>query len=333
MKYRPLGDSGIEASVIGLGTWAIGGWMWGGTDRKDSVRAIHASLDAGANLIDTAPVYGFGVSEEIVGEAISGRRDKVVLATKCGLVWDTEKGDPFFSSDAHHPAPDATQYNVFRYLAPSSIRREVENSLKRLGTDYIDLYQTHWQETVTPIADTMGELLRLKEEGKIRAIGVSNATAEQMAQYRAAGALDSDQENYSMLDRAAEKDQLPFCHEKGVAFLSYSTLGQGLLTGKIPPERTFEKGDQRNLKPAFTRENREKVAAMLQRLAPFAEKHGATLGQLALAWTFRQPGCTHVLVGARTPDQAKGNALAGDMTLPEETLREITKIVNSLETA
>ncbi len=330
MKYRELGSSGIAASVIGIGTWAIGGWMWGGTDERESIRALHASFDMGVNLVDTAPVYGFGVSEELVGKAIAGKRDKVVLATKCGLCWDTDGGDFFFKSDEHHPNGNASMYKVHKYLAPSSIRNEVERSLKRLNTDYIDLYQTHWQESTTPIADTMGELLRLKEEGKIRAVGVSNATAAQMAEYSATGIIDSDQENYSMLHRKAEEDQLPWCKENNTAFLSYSTLAQGLLSGKMGPERTFAQGDQRNFKPLYSVENRKKVAELLDGFAPVAEKHGAGLAQLCLAWTFHQPGCSHVLVGARTADQGTENAAAGDIALTSEEVREMTELVDKL---
>jgi aryl-alcohol dehydrogenase-like predicted oxidoreductase len=194
MRYRPLGASGIEASVVGLGAWAIGGWMWGGADEADSIRCIQAAVDLGVNLIDTAPVYGFGKSEEIVGKAIKGRRDKVVVATKCGLVWHTDKGQFFFKSSEENIGVGEDIYTVHQYLGPECIRYEVELSLKRLQVDTIDLYQTHWQESTTPIADTMAELLKLKHEGKIRAIGVSNATTEHMDEYRAVGVLDCDQE-------------------------------------------------------------------------------------------------------------------------------------------
>src|SRR5882724_5273624 len=192
MLYRPLGQSGIQASVIGLGTWAIGGWMWGGTDEAKAIRAIQVSLDAGITLIDTAPAYGLGLSETIVGKAVAGRRDKVVIATKCGLVWHVKRGDPFL---------DEKGKAIHRYLGSESIRYEVEQSLKRLNTDYIDLYQTHWQDVTTPIEETMKTLLDLKKQGKIRAIGVSNCAVEQLEAYRKIGPLDSAQEKYSMLDR------------------------------------------------------------------------------------------------------------------------------------
>ncbi|MGB4019461.1 MAG: aldo/keto reductase, partial [Syntrophomonadaceae bacterium] len=184
MQQRNLGTSGLSASVVAIGTWAIGGWRWGGTDEAESIRAIHAALDAGINFLDTAPAYGLGLSEEIVGKALKGKRDQAVIATKCGMVWHTDQGTYFLD-----------QYNkpIHKYLGPESIRYEVELSLQRLQTDYIDLYQTHWQDITTPIEETMGELVRLKEEGKIRAIGVCNATVDEMERYRKLGAVDSDQ--------------------------------------------------------------------------------------------------------------------------------------------
>lgn len=314
MRYRELGHSGIEASVVGLGTWAIGGWMWGGTDRQESVRAIQAALDQGMNLVDTAPAYGFGLAEEIVGEALRGRREQAVVATKCGLIWHRQQGEFFFASDEQHPGATG-RYQVYRCLAPQTIRDEVEQSLRRLQVDCIDLYQTHWQDGTTAIADTMAELLKLRQEGKIRAIGCSNATPEQMAAYRAAGSLDVDQELYSMLDRGPETGNLPDCARAGTAFLAYSPLAQGLLTGSIGPDRVFGEGDQRRHKPRFSVENRRRAAALLADFAPLAQAHGATLGQLAIAWTVAQTGCTHALVGARSPAQVQENAAAGDLVL------------------
>lgn len=319
MKYRSLGSSGIEASVVGLGTWAIGGWMWGGTNEDDAVKAIHSAIDAGINLVDTAPVYGFGLSEEIVGRAIKGRRDKVVLATKCGLIWHEQKGEFFFASDEKHRTEGGSS-NIYKYLAPEMIRYEVEQSLKRLGTDHIDLLQTHYQDPTTPIAETMDTLMKLKQEGKVRAIGCSNATQGQMDEYRKEGTLDVDQELFSMLDRKHEQENLPYCAEQGVAFFAYSPLSQGLLTGKIGPDRTFKDGDLRSGKPRFSRENRERVRELLEIFQPVAKDHGASLGQLAIAWTVHQNGCTHALVGARTSEQAVENAKAGDIELNDTEL-------------
>jgi methylglyoxal reductase len=322
MHHRPLGQSQINASVVALGTWAIGGWMWGGTDEQDAIRAIHSALDVGINFIDTAPVYGFGLSEEIVGKAIAGRRDQVVLATKCGLVWDDAKGAFHFASD-DFGIKESGSRRVHRYLAPESIREEIERSLRRLKTDHIDLYQTHWQDPTTPIADTMGALLDLKREGKIRAIGVCNATAAQMVEYAKIGPLDTDQEKFSMLDRQIESDQLPYCREHNIAMLAYSPLALGLLTGKIGSDREFGEGDLRIGKPRFSVENRRRVAAMLADFQPVADRHGLTPGQLCIAWTLAQPGLTHALVGARNPQQALENARAGAVELSAEDVRAI----------
>ena len=309
MRYRPLGQSGIEASVVALGAWAIGGWYWGGTDETQSVDAIHAALDAEINFIDTAPVYGLGRSEEIVGKAIAGCRDQVVLATKCGVVWHTQKGK--FRLKEYDE-------QLYGYLGAESIRYEIEESLRRLQTDYIDLYQTHWQDPTTPIEETMGTLLELKEQGKIRAIGVSNATADDMERYRKLGPLDSDQERYSILDQHIEEEQLPYCRDHGIAVLAYSPLEQGLLTGKVTTEREFAEDDWRTEKPGFDIDSRRTINTMLEEdFQPIADRHGLTLAQLAIAWTVGQPGLTHALVGARNSQQAAENA-AGDVVLSSQ---------------
>ncbi len=330
MRYRQLGRSGIDASVVAFGAWAVGGWMWGGVEEAEAVSAIHAAIDAGTNFIDTAPVYGFGRSEEIVGKAIQDRRDEVVLATKCGMVWDVEKGDFFFTSDENIIRKDGGEIKVYLYLGPESIRREIEASLKRLGTDHIDLYQTHWQESVTPIADIMEELIKLRDEGKIRSIGVSNITVSQLEEYRGVGVVDADQEQYSMLFRRHEACLLPYCAGNDMAFLAYSPLAQGLLTGQVGPDRVFAPGDQRREKARFTAENRARIATMLEKFKPIAEEHSVTLGQLAIAWTLAQPGCTHALVGARTPAQAVENAAAGDLVLNKDELTIMSKTITEL---
>ncbi|MBE0584139.1 MAG: aldo/keto reductase, partial [Desulfofustis sp.] len=304
MKYRELGGSGIKASVVGFGAWAIGGWMWGGADEKEAIGALHAALDCGMNLVDTAPMYGFGRSEEIVGKAIRDRRSEVVLATKCGLIWHEQRGDFYFASDDKHPSKEGDQ-QIYRCLAPEVIRYEVEQSLRRLQTDYIDLYQTHWQETTTPIAETMETLLTLQREGKIRAIGCCNASREQLDAYRAAGRLDCDQELYSMLDRTREGTNLAYARRHGLALLAYSPLAQGLLSGLVGPERQFAPGDQRNLKPRFSVENRQRVRQLLDCFLPIADRHQINLSQVAIAWTVARPGCSHALVGARNAEQVR----------------------------
>jgi len=311
MLTREIGRSGIEASAIGLGTWAIGGWMWGGTDEAKSISAIQASIDEGISLIDTAPAYGQGLSEEIVGKAIAGRREKVVLATKCGLVWHTQKGNHFFDYDGKP---------VHRYLGKDAIVHEVEQSLKRLGTDHIDHYITHWQDPTTPIAETMEALETLKTQGKIRSIGASNTTTDDVKAYVAAGQLDAIQEEYSMIKRDIEDTLVPLCLKEKVSVLSYSSLALGLLTGKIGPDRTFEGDDQRKDNPRFSVENRRKVAKLMDAIAPIAEAHGATKAQVVIAWTLQQPGITFSLCGARDPEQARENAKAGRLRLTSEEI-------------
>jgi len=318
MQVRPLGQSGIQASVVGLGTWAIGGTWWGGTDEKDSIDAIRAGIDAGVNLIDTAPMYGPETSEILVGKAIAPYRDRVVLATKCGLVMGGSDGELFFTMG---------DTPVYRLLRPDSIRRELESSLRRLQTDHIDLYQSHWQETTTPIEDTMAGLMALKDEGKIRTIGVSNAQVSHLEGYHAAGPLDSAQEKYSMIDRRLEEAVLPYCREHDIAVLAYSPLELGLLTGKMTPEREFNEGDQRKGNPKFGPENVSKINAMLQEFAPIADAHSVTIAQLVIAWTVHQPGLTHALVGARNPKQALENAKAGDVRLSESELATMGEAV------
>ena len=322
MKKRPLGSSGIPASAVAFGAWALGGWRWGGSDDKTSIAALQAGLDAGINFIDTAPAYGFGHGEEVVGKAIQGRRDKVVIATKCGLAWNTTKGTLFFVSD-EKGRNDAGQYRIHKTLDPAQVRSDLEGSLKRLGTDYVDLYLTHWQDVTIPIEDTMALLLDLKKEGKIRAIGACNAKVQDLERYRSKGAIDADQERYSMLDRDLEKEQLGWCRKSTVAVLAYSPLHHGLLTGKISPEREFKDGDLRRGHASFTPENLKKTGAMLEKIRPIAERHQLTMSQLVIAWTIAQPGLTHALVGARTPQQAVENAKAGMVDLTADDLTMI----------
>ncbi|HUO30620.1 MAG TPA: aldo/keto reductase [Bryobacteraceae bacterium] len=276
MIYRPIGRSGITASVVAHGTCTI-------ADAQTPVRAIQASLDAGVNFIDTAPAYGLGLSEQIVGEAIQGRRDKVIVATKCGLVWHANKG-AFFTNQ------DGAAINC--YLGAESIRYEVEESLRRLRTDYIDLYQTHWQDAATPVEETMAALLDLKREGKIRAIGVSNCTVDQLRKYRAVGPVDAVRETYSMTRREIERDYLPYCRQNQIAVLACSVAS---------------------------------AANDFSRLRPIAQKYNLTEGRLAIAWVLAQPGITHALVGARDPRQAEENAAAGGVLLSADDLQVVTE--------
>jgi aryl-alcohol dehydrogenase-like predicted oxidoreductase len=311
---REIGRSGVKASAVGLGTWAIGGWMWGGTDEAQSIAAIQASLEAGVTLIDTAPAYGLGRSEEIVGKALAGRRDRAVIATKCGLVWHTQKGNHFFDQDGKP---------VHRYLGRDSIVHEVEDSLRRLGTDYIDLYITHWQDVTTPVEETVAALEELQRAGKIRAIGASNVERSVLEQYIATGSLDAIQERYSMIDREIEADLLPLSVANGVSTLSYSSLALGLLSGSIGPDRIFSGDDQRKDNPRFSVANRQKAHDFSDAIRPVAERHDASIAQTVIAWTLAQPGVTFALCGARNPAQALDNARAGTLRLSPKDLAAI----------
>ncbi len=313
MQYRTLGNSGIEASVVAMGTWVTGGGeMWNGVDDAESLRAIDAALDRGVNFIDTAPAYGWGHSEEILGKAVRGRRDKVVIATKCGMWWEDPRGSFHYHLDGK---------DTFISLRPDTIAVEIENSLRRLGTDYIDLYQTHWpskEPDLTPIEETMAFLTSLKDQGKIRAIGVSNVSLDQIKDYCAAGDVASDQFRYSMLYRDAEAEILPYCAQHSLATLTYMSLEQGLLTGKVGLDRVFDPNEFRsNLdwNAWFKIENRAKVLNMLAGWKDLTEKYACSLAQLTIAWTAAQPGVTHVLCGMRTEAQAAQNAAAGDIAL------------------
>ncbi|MDR1477629.1 MAG: aldo/keto reductase [Planctomycetaceae bacterium] len=333
MNLRKIGLSEIEASVIGFGAWAIGGWMWGGTEEQSAISAIHTAIDNGVNLIDTAPMYGFGRSEEIVGKAIKGQRNQIVLATKCGLVWDsadwqTGKGELHFYSDKDTIVDESkSTYRVYKYLRPESIRNEIEQSLKRLDTDYIDLLQTHWQESTTPLDDTIGELIRLKKEGKIRAIGCSNASLSQLNSYIKSSQLDVDQERFSLLDKNIIQDGLfDACEKAGVSIFAYSPLANGLLTGKLTAGHEFGKGDLRTSNPRFQPENVNKVNKKLDQLKPIAQSHDLTVGQLVIAWTVAKYNKMHVLCGMRTPNQASENTKAGNITLANDEVQKIEEI-------
>ncbi len=314
MITREIGKSGVMASGVGLGTWAIGGWMWGGTDEDASVAAIQASVEAGITLIDTAPAYGMGRSEEIVGKALKGRRDQVVLVSKCGLVWHTQKGNYFF---------DQQDKPVHRYLGKDSIIYEVEQSLKRLGTDHLDVFITHWQDPTTPVDETLEAMLALKSQGKIRATGASNLSVEDLNAYIAAGQLDCIQEQYSMVHRTIEAEIMPICVLNGISVLSYSSLALGLLTGKIGPDRTFEGDDLRKDNPLFSIANRQKIATLMEEIAPICAAHNASSAQIIIAWTLQQPGITFSLCGARNPAQAIENANAGRIRLSQDDITQI----------
>ena len=327
MQYRRLGTSDINVPVVSFGAWAIGGWLWGGTDDEAAIRALHAAMDQGISLIDTAPVYGMGHSEVVVGKAIRDRRNQVLIATKCGLRWDCGDGELCLSTLDNHGAPK----DIYKNLRPASVRHECEQSLRRLGVEHIDLYQCHWPDVTTPVQDTMAELLQLQREGKIRAIGVSNFSVEQMTAFLECGRIESDQPRYSALDRKIEADILPFCRKNALSVLAYCPLEQGLLTGAVSPDREFAETDQRRHKILFSKENRVKILDLLNRLRPMADACNASFSQLFLAWLIAQEGVTTALAGARTEAQVHENAGAGDLVLSTSDCQTIRDLVTALE--
>lgn len=327
MIKRKLGKGDLEISPVILGTWALGGWLWGGTEKNDAEKAINCSLDAGINCIDTAPVYGFGLSEKLVGRAIKGRRQEVIIATKCGLVWDGREGStPFFDSVDLQGNPIQTA----RCLRKKSILAECDESLLRLGIDEIDLYQCHWPDEGTPIDETMEAMQILKDKGKIREVGVSNFNVEQLKESSSYLTISSDQPKYSLLSREIEKDVLPYCYENNIGVLAYSPMEMGLLTGKISVDHEFPDDDTRKTRPWFTREKRQEVLDALEKIRPIADKYNTNFAQISVAWVTAQPGITAAIVGARNSNQAESNAVAADIVLEQADVDAITETFNDV---
>lgn len=330
MQYRKLSGTELELPVITFGAWAAGGWMWGRTERKDAVEAILESYDVGVTAIDTAPVYGQGTSEEIVGEAIKDLdRSKVQILTKFGMRWDlpSPKGDFAFKSEDNNGTP----LDIYRYAGKESIILECENSLRRLRTDYIDLYQIHWPDTQTPIEETFEAVARLIEQGKVRYAGVCNYNVDQMKQAEKVVTLASNQVPYSMVKRQIERELVPHCIANEKSILAYSPLERGLLTGKMKPGHTFMEGDHRARLHFFTDENISRTNIFLDKIKTLADEKGITLAQLVLRWTIQQPGITIALAGARNASQAISNAKAGDVTLTQDEVQFISRHLESLE--
>lgn len=328
MKYRQLGPSDLHLPVITFGAWAAGGWMWGGTERKDAIKAIRASYDLGVTAIDTAPIYGQGESEEIVGEAIKGiPRDKIYILTKFGMRWDLEKGEFGFDSRDN----DGNDIKVYKYAGKESIVKECEDSLKRLGTDYIDLYQIHWPDSTTAIQETMEAVAQLIKDGKVRYAGVCNYNASQMAEAQQWIPLVSNQVPYSMVKRGIEKELVPYSLEQQTGILAYSPLERGLLTGKMKPGHQFAEGDHREKLYFFSPENLRRTNAFLEKIKPIAASKNISLGQLVLLWTLEQPAINIALVGARNADQAIQNAKAVDTMLEGDDIAQINAALNDLE--
>ncbi|MFC4212037.1 aldo/keto reductase [Pedobacter lithocola] len=327
MEYRKIGNSDLELSAITFGAWAAGGWMWGSTDRNDAIKAIQAGFDLGVTSIDTAPIYGQGDSEEIVGDAIKGiSRDKIQLVTKFGMRWDLAKGELAMKSKNN----DGDDIDVYKYAGKESVIYECEQSLKRLGTDYIDLYQIHWPDVTTPISETFEAVSRLIEQGKVRYAGVCNYNAAQLKEAGETLEIVSNQIPFSMVNRGVENETVPYCIENNKSILAYSPMERGLLTGKMTTDYKFEEGDHRQGNKFFTPESIEKTNAFLAKIKPLADEKNATLSQLVLRWTIERPGITIALVGARNEKQAVQNAEAINVKLSSE---EIQFINSELENA
>lgn len=316
MQKVQLGKSNLHVSPIVFGAWAIGGAAWGGNDDQEALEAIKTSFDAGITSIDTAPVYGFGHSEKLVGRAIKEiGRDKLEILTKFGFNWKTEKGEYQF------PTTDGGK--TYAYAGRDGIIQEVEDSLQRLGTDYIDLYQIHRPDATTEIEETMEVLKELQKQGKIRAIGMSNHTPELMKRAQAIITLASTQSPYSMVYRKLEKDIVPFCLDENVGILAYSPLQRGLLTGKITSDYEFKGDDHRPNTKFFKEPNRSRTNEFLQKIKPIADDHHVTLAQLVINWTIQRPGITTALVGARNAEQASENAKAMSFDLSDDEIQQI----------
>jgi len=320
MKTRKLGWTDLNFLVIGLGTWAIGGggwrYSWGPQDDRESIATILHALEMGVNWIDTAAVYGLGHSEEIVGKAIEGLRDKPIVATKCGLVWDKNG-------------------NISNRLKEESIRSEVEASLKRLKVDVIGLYQIHWPIPDEDIEEAWRTIADLVDEGKIRYAGVSNFNVEQLERIQDIHSIASLQPPYSMLRREAEDELLGFCAENDIGIIAYSPMERGLLTGKFSRERVqnLPEDDQRREETRFQEPELSANLELVEGLRRIAEKRGKTVAQLAIAWVLRRPEVTAAIVGARHPYQIEETITAGDWALSEEDIAVVEVLLDKRRNA
>ena len=286
MEFVDIPGTSMRVSRIALGTWAIGGWMWGGSNESDAISTIHAAVDRGINLIDTAPVYGFGRSEEIVGKALAadGRRKRVFIATKVGLDW--KDGKPF------------------RNARKARIIKEAEDSLRRLQTDIIDLYQVHWPDPHTPLAEVAEAMGELHRAGKVRAIGVSNFSPAQMEEFRKVAPLHTAQPPYNLFERAIEQDVLPYCRDRDIAVLAYGSLCRGLLSGSMSESSSFTGDDLRKNDPKFLAPRFAQYLAAVEKLDQFArEQYGRRVIQLAVRWVLDRGEMNIALWGARRADQ------------------------------
>jgi aryl-alcohol dehydrogenase-like predicted oxidoreductase len=300
----------LKLSRVALGTWAMGGWMWGGTDRRESIATIQAALHQGMNLIDTAPVYGFGVSEEIVGEALEGFRTQAVIATKTGLEWRDGK--------------------VYRNASRGRILREVDDSLRRLRTDYIDIYQVHWPDPRVPVEETAEAMLSLYEAGKIRAIGVSNFSVEQMERFRQVAPLHVLQPPYNLFERDIETDILPYARSNRIVTLGYGALCRGLLSGRMRPDTTFDGDDLRRVDPKFQPPRFARYLDAVRQLDEFAQRRfGRHVIELAVRWMLDQ-GIGVALWGGRRPEQLESALGVAGWSLENSDREQIERIVSAV---
>lgn len=310
MEYVEIPHSNKKVCRVGLGTWAIGGWLWGGSDEQESIKTIHRAFDLGINLIDTAPIYGFGRSEEIVGKALKAyaKRHEICIATKAGLNWTGQK--------------------PFRDARKERIIEEADLSLKRLGIEHIDLYQIHWPDPQTPFEETAEAMHRLLEEGKIGAVGVSNYTNSMMDAFRTRSPLHALQSPYNLFERQIEKNEAPYCHKNGMIVLGYGALCRGLLSGGMHAGRQFEGDDIRKVDPKFKQPRFSQYLDCADKLKAWTdEKHGRSLLELALRWVFDK-GIEISLWGARRPDQLDPFAGIWDWKLSQSDLKEIDTIIS-----
>ncbi len=324
MNTIKIGKSDINTPFMAMGAWAIGGGTaWGENDDKLSVRTIDEAIDCGITWFDTAPVYNLGHSEEVVGKALKGKRHNVLISTKCGLEWDYET--PVF-----HKVMEGR--NVYRDLSAKGIRKNLEDSLRRLQTDYIDIYYTHWQTpdfALYPLEETVGVLTELKKEGKIRAIGASNVTEDIIKGYCSLGQLDVIQEKYSILDSHIRSELAQVCEENKVSIQAYSPLEQGLLTGKVKADVKLAKGDVRNRNRFFSPENLPKVMRLLEHWKPLCLKYNCTMSNLVIACTAKTIDGLHVLCGARKPEQIRDNSGALLLTLEQSDIDRMLEDVKN----
>jgi aryl-alcohol dehydrogenase-like predicted oxidoreductase len=330
MELRTLGRSEVKVTPMAFGAWAIGGWMWGGAEESEAIKAIQAAFHHGITTIDTAPVYGFGRSEEIVGKAMQGiRRDSYQVLTKFGMNWKTQQGEPFFDTTDNEGKP----FKMHKWASKERVMQECDDSLRRLKTDYIDLYQIHWPDNSTPVHETFEAVQRLIEQGKVRAAGVCNYTTALVDEALKTIQLASNQVPYSLINRDVEKEIIPQAVNNGMSIIPYSPLQRGLLTGKIKPGHKFNEGDTREGNRFYTDENIRRTNELLQQIKPVADKYKASLTQVVINWTINQPGIGCVLVGARNEQQVKDNVGALSFTLETEDLRRITEAADKFSLA